>query len=221
MVPLTGKGKPNPACPIPLEVKGFYFRQAIVDKFGHVLDGDWDEKGLNGCDHRDTPEWKAEHQKKVAHKKGPVKMETVTVQDTPTLETATVATVGVAKPIEVPPAQPEFGLVAAALVGAVSGAAVSSLMKLLKKKEPAPVPVPVPVKEKKESPSDCKAHHLKCGINQNHVAEELSRLDKRLLALETVEQSPVEFSMSRIEELAERIEKLEKPKKRAPAKKKL
>lgn len=33
----------------------------IYDKHGHVLDGDHDPAGKDGCDHRDTPEWKAEH----------------------------------------------------------------------------------------------------------------------------------------------------------------
>ena len=33
----------------------------VYDKHGHELDGDYDPKGHRGCDHRDTPEWKAEH----------------------------------------------------------------------------------------------------------------------------------------------------------------
>ena len=33
----------------------------VRDKHGHLLDGDHDPAGAGGCDHRDTPEWKAEH----------------------------------------------------------------------------------------------------------------------------------------------------------------
>ncbi len=33
----------------------------VYDKHGHELDGDFDPRGHGGCDHRDTPEWKAEH----------------------------------------------------------------------------------------------------------------------------------------------------------------
>lgn len=51
----------NDGCPIPESVKGFVIRFGVTDKHGHELDGDWDEKGKNGCDHRDTPEWKAAH----------------------------------------------------------------------------------------------------------------------------------------------------------------
>lgn len=40
----------------------------IVDKHGHVLDGDHDPRGHGGCDHRDTPEWKAEHPKTKVHR---------------------------------------------------------------------------------------------------------------------------------------------------------
>jgi hypothetical protein len=33
----------------------------VRDKHGHVLEGDFDPRGHGGCDHRDTPEWRAEH----------------------------------------------------------------------------------------------------------------------------------------------------------------
>lgn len=35
--------------------------QQVKDKHGHLLDGDFDPRGHGGCDHRDTPEWQAEH----------------------------------------------------------------------------------------------------------------------------------------------------------------
>lgn len=39
----------------------FSSRARIYDKHGHELDGDFDPQGHGGCDHRDTPEWQAEH----------------------------------------------------------------------------------------------------------------------------------------------------------------
>lgn len=41
----------------------------IFDKHGHELDGDHDPAGAHGCDHRSTPEWKAEHRAKHAIEK--------------------------------------------------------------------------------------------------------------------------------------------------------
>ena len=41
---------------------------SIHDKHGHELDGDFDPRGHGGCDHRATPEWKAEHPKPAIEK---------------------------------------------------------------------------------------------------------------------------------------------------------
>jgi hypothetical protein len=51
----------------------------ISDKHGHKLDGDYDPRGHGGCDHRATPEWKAEHPK---HAVGTPKMATPTEDNT-------------------------------------------------------------------------------------------------------------------------------------------
>lgn len=50
-------------CRIPIPEEGITIQvpSEIRDRHGHVLDGDHDPKGHDGCDHRDTPEWKAEH----------------------------------------------------------------------------------------------------------------------------------------------------------------
>ena len=45
---------------------------SIRDKFGHLLDGDWDSKGAHGCQHRDTPEWKAAHPRRVVAREKPM-----------------------------------------------------------------------------------------------------------------------------------------------------
>lgn len=56
------------SCPPPfVEQRGdcvLVLQSSVVDKHGHPLDGDSDPKGKNGCDHRDTAEWKREHRNK-------------------------------------------------------------------------------------------------------------------------------------------------------------
>jgi hypothetical protein len=52
---------PGEVCDPPEGFKGFVIGSEIVDEHGHKLDGDWDPKGRNGCQHTDTPEWKAAH----------------------------------------------------------------------------------------------------------------------------------------------------------------
>lgn len=51
----------QPGCTLPAEIAGFASPTVIRDKHGHELDGDYDPQGQGGCDHRDTPEWQAEH----------------------------------------------------------------------------------------------------------------------------------------------------------------
>ena len=66
-----------PVCPAPFNVDDdgrcrYSVSLSIRDEFGHLLDGDWDSKGAHGCQHRDTPEWKAAHARRVAQKEMPV-----------------------------------------------------------------------------------------------------------------------------------------------------
>lgn len=81
----------NIDCPLPATVKGFSIATGILDEHGHELDGDFDPLGVHGCQHRDTPEWKAAHRPK---RKPP--METVQPQPNPEPETSSVTPVLVA-----------------------------------------------------------------------------------------------------------------------------
>lgn len=54
----------QPGCMLPDEIAGFAAMMVIKDKHGHELDGDFDPHGRGGCDHRNSPEWKAEHRHK-------------------------------------------------------------------------------------------------------------------------------------------------------------
>lgn len=51
-------------CTLPPEWRGFAFSATITDKHGHELDGDHDPRAKGGCDHQDTPEWRAEQIRK-------------------------------------------------------------------------------------------------------------------------------------------------------------
>jgi|GEM_PF-3395068 len=50
----------------------FDMAMTIHDKHGHELDGDHDPLGSHGCEHRDTPEWKAEHRHQPKPKEKPM-----------------------------------------------------------------------------------------------------------------------------------------------------
>ena len=100
-------------CEIVLPDGGMCFiaGQEIRDKHGHKLDGDHDPAGAHGCNHRDTPEWKAEHPRRKEHKMAEHHDETTTsmtpipvllastdtlpAQAAPSAPAATTATVGV------------------------------------------------------------------------------------------------------------------------------
>ena len=68
----------QPGCALPAEIVGFASPTVIRDKHGHELDGDFDPRGHGGCDHRATPEWKAEHPPPPRKKLQEVKMDTET-----------------------------------------------------------------------------------------------------------------------------------------------
>jgi hypothetical protein len=95
-------------CPLPFVENGGHcvlvLQEEIVDKHGHKLDGDADPKAKNGCDHRDTAEWKAAHQKpsvtRAVAKEKPMD-EIKHPEVVPPAPVVTTASVGV--PLDVPP----------------------------------------------------------------------------------------------------------------------
>lgn len=71
----------------------FTMQEEVRDKHNHVLDGDYDPQGADGCNHQDTEEWKAEHMghKHKHHDEAPVE-DTVSVTAPPAQgETTTTA----------------------------------------------------------------------------------------------------------------------------------
>jgi hypothetical protein len=200
-------------CKFPQDYSGplISFSSEIVDKHGHPLDGDNDPHGKNGCDHRDTKEWKAEHRHKKIEKKE-IK-EVKTEQLTATVEVPT-------RPIDVPkPPQKADGLASlpiltGAIAGAVSSAAGPVAGKFLKTlfnklfknnkfnaKE-----------DKKEQPTDCKT-------SQMNTFARFRTLEAKVSALEGKEGSGnIKVGSNSLEEIIERLENLEKGRKKSKEK---
>lgn len=91
------------ACPAPFVLDPstsecvFSVSMGIVDEFGHPLDGDADPKGKHGCQHTDTPEWKAAHRprkKAVTEKTMDEQLQPEAPADAAPAAPATVASVG-------------------------------------------------------------------------------------------------------------------------------
>lgn len=219
MVPLTEMvSQPPSICPVPPDVRGFYLPQVVYDKHGHRLTGDFDPLGKNGCDHRNSPEWKAEHQ----YRKG-IKMETMTAVDSTTVaDMTTIASVGVpVPPVATQKADTDAAMVVViGLLGGFLGTGVTQLIaKLLKSRKK--VNKVEPPKENKEPSTDCKAQHMKCTISYHNTNNRIAAIDERLVALESNEDLDIDSPFSdKVKELVERVEKLEKKKPRATKKKK-
>ena len=183
------------------------FSSQIVDKHGHLLDGDWDPKRKNGCDHRETKEWKAEHKVHKIHKE---------VKENPTTNTVAVVEVP-SKPLDIPPPPKKADLIASApmlmgaaagMVSSMAGPMVTSFLKgqaskLLKGKKG--------IKEDKaeDKALDCKTHNLQCNTRSMQYSANIQALEARVGNLES-KGSDLSFGANNIEELLERIQKLEK-----------
>lgn len=207
--------EPEGGCRVPDGFKRFVLQAQVLDKHGHILDGDADPLSKHGCDHKDTPEWRKEHGKIMKHESPSTTLpDTTTVSDTTTM--ATIASVGVpVAPMKVPEVPTmSTPMLMGLLSGAVSSAIMPALMNFLKgklkfKKDK------IQQEEKQENPTDCRTHNLKCTINQRNVKRELADLEGRLAELESKERSPsFEFSPSKMDDLVERVEKLEKKRKK-------
>jgi hypothetical protein len=187
------------------------FSLQVLDKHGHVLEeGDNDPKAKDGCDHRDTPEWKAEHAKKAPKK--PVEVKKMPQSEVAKPQ-ATVASVSVPVPPVDIPKPPPVDMTGVMLVGvlsaAVSSAAMPALMNFLKSR----LKKSKPKQEKKEDPVvDCKTHNMKCTIHQQNVKRELESLSARIGRVEEKEMSPSLSFDDKMEELVKRVEKLESEK---------
>ena len=196
-------------CKLPQDYSGplVTFGSQIVDKHGHILDGDSDPHGKNGCDHRDTKEWKAEHRVHKKVEKKEIKQE----------QPVTVATVQIpSRPLDIPKPPQKMDTLASlpmltgAIAGAVSSAVgpmaanfIKGLLKNLLKSNKSNSK-----EEKKEQPTDCKTSQL-------NAFARFRMLEAKISALESKDNAGG-FSVggNSLEELIERIENLEKGRKK-------
>jgi hypothetical protein len=174
----------------------------VTDKHGHILDGDWDPKGKDGCDHRDTPEWKREHRKVHKIKKTvPQKVEKVEKEETKTVATVQVQTQEVKPPPKRLDLEASLPLITGAIAGMVGPMAANIakgfLKNLLKGK------LKGSEKAKEEGPTDCKTSQVRAAVRFNTIEGRISKLESK-------DSSDIQFGNNSLEELVERLEKLEK-----------
>lgn len=219
----------------------FTMSEVIKDKHGHVLDGDYDPAGKNGCDHQDTPEWKAEHaQHKKKHHKNEAPMEnTITVtalpaagETTTTASPLTTATVGVDEAISqvklLAPqgASPALMIGGAAVLAVVGGAIKFGPQMLKARAEKQAQDHEAKMKElelKQEQQQKQDDQHGQCNVARAALEAKVVSFESKLSALESKASEKSEFGFDGLspDDLEKRLKKLEAtlaPKKK-PAKK--
>jgi hypothetical protein len=209
----------------------------IHDKHGHPLDGDHDPRGHGGCDHRDTPEWKAENQKqKINRPAEPMKIDPQP-QEQPMSEHAeqaapapvTTETIGVDAAVTqvkslVPADTSPALLIGGAAVLAVIGAAIKLGPGMLKARaERAEREHELQMKRMEREEQRSEDEHSKCSAARGALELRISGLEKRLdevaaeakNAVSSVPQFDEDFNPAALEK---RLAKLEKAQKAAPKK---
>jgi len=199
--------------------------EKIVDKHGHELEGDHDPKAKNGCDHRDTPEWKKEH--RVSQNKQQV----VQPEETPDLSPApqeTVATVGVPEGLpDLKAIIPADGKITGTTVAmaAVAVAGSGAVLKLVKnwmdgRKELEEKRLELEqqkAEEKKDDHQQCSASRI---VLEQRIAELIrEQAELREQIRRAADRSAMLPSNFDPEELIERIEALEGKKAKSAPKK--
>ena len=224
---------PGEGCDPPKGFKGFVIGAQIVDEHGHLLDGDWDPKGRNGCQHTDTPEWKAAHRK--VHHKEKVMADVVEVPaPAPVPEApATVASVGAPDLLgQVQQLMPKDGnatgvtavLAALVVVGGLLYKLGPNLLKARNEREMKKLEI----EEKKlEQQNDqhqaCTAARVALEGRVTQLAARIEQVDAMCSSIShKVEETSISFGEgSSPEEIVERLEALEaKSAKKATPKKK-
>lgn len=209
----------------------------IIDEHGHKLEGDHDPRGHGGCDHRNTPEWKAEHPKqKINRPAEPMKIDPQP-QEQPMSEhveqaaPATTETIGVDAAVSqvkslIPggaDASPAL-LIGGAAVLAVVGAAIKMGPGMLKARaERAEREHELQMKRMEREEQRSEDEHSKCSAARGALELRVTGIEKRLdevaseskKAVSSVPQFDEDFDPAALEK---RLAKLEKAHKAAPKK---
>ena len=207
----------------------------IIDEHGHKLEGDHDPRGHGGCDHRDTPEWKAEHPKKKINRPAePMKIDPQP-QEQPMSEhaeqaaPATTETIGVDAAVSqvkslVPADTSPALLIGGAAVLAVIGAAIKLGPGMLKARaERAEREHELQMKRMEREEQRSEDEHSKCSAARGALELRVTGIEKRLdevaieskKAVSSVPQFDEDFDPAALEK---RLAKLEKAHKAAPKK---
>ena len=144
-------------------------------------------------------------------------VDTTTILDTPT----TVATVSVPSPIlDIPKPPPKadgvmnMTVMTGAIAGAIGSSAGPMLSNFLKSKLKSLLKSKNSVKEepKEEEATDCKTHNVQCNTRSARFSATLNSLETKLADIQTKigGEDSMEFGNINLEELEERISKLEK-----------
>jgi hypothetical protein len=214
----------------------FGVQETIVDKHGHEVEAEWKQDAhgdwvpmSDECDHKDTPEYIAEHAKdkilkqhKMTKYTQPVLLDTNTEIAT-SIEVQTVAVVEHPHVDIKPPPKPPMSLEAAlpmlsgAIAGVVSSVGGPMLMNLLKNflknKFKKGGDSSQKEEEKQDEPTDCKTHQLKSNAKLVAISKRITALEGKIgnIPVKTEEEEEgFSFGAEDFEDFKDRIEKLEK-----------
>lgn len=221
----------------------FSAQSEIRDKHGHKLDGDRDPHGVNGCDHRDTPEWKAEHprgkpkEKKESHMSESIQKPAEAPhaeQPAPAPAPATTETVGVdaavaqVKSLVPADASPALMIGGAAVLAVIGGALKFGPSFMKSRAEAAERQHELELKklelEENRGQKDDEGHQ-KCGVERAALEARVSAIESKIdavgrkveKAVSSVPQFDEDFNPEAIEKRLVKLEKAAKkpaPKKR-------
>jgi len=199
-------------CEVPPGFRGFTLSQEIVDSHGHVLDGDYDPRGKDGCKHG-KPAVKKHVKAAVAAKE---KHMDNAANESPAPEVT--ASVG-AEPMDTFNVQAlaanggaNGSTVLLALIGVAGSGAVIKLVKdaLKGRKELAEKKLELEEKrleKQDENHQKCSAERLSLRIQVEKMSAQVADLGK---SVSNIQSDPMSFAGADLEDFSERMERLEK-----------
>lgn len=198
----------------------------ISDRHGHLIDGDSDPLGADGCNHRNTPEWIAEHRKH--ERDSSMSQETISITHPPAPGPMT-ATVGVpdnaieqVKSLIPADGNATGSTVLLALVGVAGGGAAFKLYQNFAKNNAEKSERSHELEMKRlelEHQSKQSDSHQTCAIERAQLEARVAALTGRLeeiaaKAEKTSASSLGDFDADDVEQRLAKIEKALKPAKR-------
>ena len=217
-VSLNTVKQPEGGCTLPEGFKGFTAPVAIYDDLGHKLDGDYDPHGKNGCQHKETAEWKAHHKVRKAHRKVQKERKMAEHEVTATLPDRHPELVAAAEQpanslADIQKLVPADGnvtgmTVALAVVGVAGSGALVKFYRDWQKSKHEENMKRLEIEEKKADKQDDS--HQKCAVERIALEARISDLDAKLSKVEKKSMALSFGDDFDPEELQARLVKLEK-----------